>query len=175
MERLLDQYELNIASSKPILTGSLSDDAITSSLLHTRFTSPNSGHAAQILSYLREHASTFDNYSLFFKNDGQQQFDEDTNVLKIRWEAALDYLNEDEKKYSAMLQHESTGSNSFHVHSTTNIVANMNNVIDLNDSNDASQRRRAFHIKSLDTRRTGCLDDDDDDDNVSLTKRSGIQ
>ena len=88
IERLLDQYELNIASSKSILTSTSSDDAISSSLLHTRFVSPNSGHIAQILRCLREYASTFNNYSSFFKTDDQQQIDENTNMLEIRWQTA---------------------------------------------------------------------------------------
>ncbi|CAF4750438.1 unnamed protein product, partial [Rotaria magnacalcarata] len=73
IERLLDQYELNVASSKSVLTSSSSDDAITSSLLHTRFTTPNSGHVIQMLRCLREHAPTFNNYSVYLKNNDQEQ------------------------------------------------------------------------------------------------------
>ncbi|CAF2962206.1 unnamed protein product [Rotaria sp. Silwood2] len=164
IERLLDQYELNIASSKSILTSSSSDDAITSSLLHTRFTSPNSGHIAQILRCLREYATIFDNYSTFLKNDNQQQFDDNTNVLEIRWETALDYLNEDEKKCSAMHHHEQNSTNSFRLNSSANAMGHINNENNSNDSSETNQRRQTFHMRSFGSSGTPYLDDDDDDD-----------
>jgi len=166
IERLLDEYELNITSSKSILTSSSSDDAITSSLLHTRFASPNSGHIVQILRCLREHASTFNNYSSFFKNDDQQQIDENTNVLEIRWQTALDYLNEDEKKCAAMHHNERSNTTNFCINSAANIMAHINNAINLNDSSEASQRRQTFHARSFGNSGTPYMDDDD----VSLDK-----
>jgi len=164
IERLLDEYELNIATSKSILTSSSSDDAITSSLLHTRFASPNSGHVAQILRYLREHASIFNNYSSFFKSDDQQQIDENTNVLEIRWQTALDYLNEDEKKWSAMHHNDRNSTNNFRMNSAGNIMAHINNS---NDSSEISQRRQTFHMRSFGNSGTPYIDDDD----VSLDKK----
>jgi hypothetical protein len=161
IERLLDQYELNIASSKSILTSSSSDDAITSSLLHTRFASPNSGHVAQILRCLREHASIFTNYSSFFKNDDQQQIDENTNVLEIRWQTALDYLNEDEKKWSAMHHNERNSTNNFRMNSAANIMAHINNSMNSNDSSEVGQRRQTFHMRSFGNSGTPYIDDDD--------------
>jgi hypothetical protein len=170
IERLLDEYELNIATSKSILTSSSSDDAITSSLLHTRFASPNSGHVAQILRYLREYASTFNNYSAFFKNDDQQQIDENTNVLEIRWQTALDYLNEDEKKWSAMHHNDRNSTNNFRMNSAANIMAHINNSINSNDSSEISQRRQTFHMRSFGNSGTPYIDDDD----VSLDKKNDI-
>ncbi|CAF3847404.1 unnamed protein product [Rotaria sordida] len=164
IERLLDQYELNIASSKSILTSSSSDDAITSSLLHTRFTSPNSGHVAQILRCLREYATIFDNYSKFLKNNDQQQIDENTNILEIRWETALDYLNEDEKKCSAMHHHEQNSTNCFRLNSSVNAMTHINNVFNSNDSSEANQRRQTFHKRSFGSSGAPYIDDDDDDD-----------
>ncbi|CAF4604340.1 unnamed protein product [Rotaria sp. Silwood1] len=166
IERLLDQYDLNVASSKSILTSSSSDDAITSSLLHTRFTSPSSGHVAQILRCLREYATIFNNYSIFLKNDDQQQLDDSTNVLEIRWETALDYLNEDEKKYSAMHHHEQNSTNSFRLSSAANAMAHINNVNNSNDDNEANQRRQTFHMRSFGSSGAPYIDDDDDDDEV---------
>jgi hypothetical protein len=162
IERLLDQYELNIASSKSILTSSSSDDAITSSLLHTRFSSPNSGHVAQILRCLREHTSTFNNYSSFFKNDAQQQIDENTSMIEIRWQTALDYLNEDEKKWSAMHHSERDSTCNFRLNSAANIMAHINNAINMNDSSEASQRRQTFHMRSFGSSGAPYTDDDDD-------------
>jgi hypothetical protein len=160
-ERLLDQYELNIASTKSITVNSSSDNAITSStLLHTRFTSPNSGHIAQILRCLRDHASVFDNYSNFFKSNDQQQIDEDTNVLEIRWQTALDYLNEDEKKWSAMHNTERT-TNNFRLNSATNYLISTNI---LNECSEADQRRQAFHMRSFGTSGGKSYVDDEDDD-----------
>jgi len=158
-ERLLDQYELNIASTKTIRTNSSDDDVMTSVLLHTRFASPNSGHIAQILRCLRDHASIFNNYSIFFKSNDQQQIDEDTTVLEIRWQTALDYLNEDEKKWSAM-HHTDRPTNNFRLSSGANYLMQTNNV---NDSSEASQRRQTFHTRSFGTSGTAYVDDEDDD------------
>jgi hypothetical protein len=161
IERLLDQYELNIASSKTTLTSSLSDDAISSSLLHTRFASPNSGHVTQILRYLREHALTFNNYSSFFKIDDQQQIDDNTNLMEIRWQTALDYLNEDEKKCSAMHHNERNSTNNFCLNSAANIMAHISNAINLHDSSEAIQRRQTFHMRSFGSSGAPYIDDDD--------------
>jgi hypothetical protein len=166
IERLLDQYELNITSSKSGLTSSSSDDAITSSLLHTRFASPNSGHVAQILRCLREHATTFNNYSSFFKNDNQQQIDENTNILEIRWQTALDYLNDDEKKWSAMHHNERDNTNNFRLNSAANIMAHIRNAIHSKESSEANQRRQTFHTRSFGSSGAPYIDDDD----VSLEK-----
>ncbi len=166
IERLLDQYELNIASSKSVLTSSSSDDAITSSLLHTRFASPNSGHVAQILRCLREHTSTFNNYSSFFKNDDRQQIDENTNVLEIRWQTALDYLNEDEKKLSAMHHNERNNTNDFRINSAAHIMAHINNSINSKDISEVNQRRQTFHMRSFGSSGAPFIDDD-----VSLEKK----
>jgi len=160
-ERLLDQYELNIASTKTLTTSSSADNnAITSTLLHTRFASPNSGHIAQILRCLRDHASVFNNYSTFFKSNDQQQIDEDTNVLEIRWQTALDYLNEDEKKWSAMHNTERT-TNNFRLNSATNYLISTNI---LNECSEADQRRQAFHMRSFGTSGGKSYVDDEDDD-----------
>jgi hypothetical protein len=157
-ERLLDQYELNIASTKSITTSASSEDALTSALLHTRFASPNSGHIAQILRCLRDHASVFNNYSTFFKSNDQQQIDEDTNVLEIRWQTGLDYLNDDEKKWSAM-HHTDRSTSNFRLDSAANYLNN------LNDSSEANQRRQTFHMRSFGTSGKPYVDDEDDDVN----------
>lgn len=161
VERLLDEYELNTASNKSILTSSSSDDVITS--LHTRFTSPNAGHIAQILRCLRDYASTFNNYSSFFKIDDQEQIDENTNAIEIRWEAALDYLNEDDKKSSAMHSQDHNSMNMFHLDSDSISMIRMNNSMNLNDSNDAEKRRLTFHKRSFGSSGAPYIDDDDDD------------
>ncbi len=160
IERLLDQYELNITTSKSAITSSASDDAITSSLLHTRFASPNSGHIAQILRCLNEHASIFNNYSSFFKLADQEQIDENTNILEIRWQTALDYLNEDDKKCSAMHHNERNSTNNFRVNFAANILAHINNAINSNDSSEAIQRRQTFHMRSF-ASSAPYIDDDD--------------
>ncbi|CAF3409258.1 unnamed protein product [Rotaria socialis] len=165
IERLLDQYELNVASSKSVLTSSSSDDAITSSLLHTRFTSPNSGHVIQMLRCLREHAPTFNNYSVYLKNNDQEQFDENTNLLEIRWETGLDYLNEDEKKCLAMHHQEQNSSNSFRLSSATHVIGHNN------DSSEAIHRRQTFHMRSFGSSGPAYIDDDDDDD-VSYVRKN---
>ncbi|CAF0883858.1 unnamed protein product [Adineta steineri] len=164
IERLLDQYELNVASSKSILTSSSSDDAISSSLLHTRFASPNSGHNAQILRCLREYAPVFNNYSSFFKVNDQQQIDENTNMLEIRWQTALDYLTEDEKKWSAMHHDERDSANNFRMNSSANIIAHIRNTINMNESSEANQRRQTFHMRSFGSSGAPYTDDDDDDE-----------
>jgi Mg2+ and Co2+ transporter CorA len=161
-ERLLDQYESNIASAKTITTSSSSDDAAT---LHSRFTPPNSGHIAQILRCLRDHASTFDNYSSFFKSNAEQQIDEDTNVLEIRWQTGLDYLNDDEKKWSAMHHNERT-TNNFRLNSAVGYLTYMATTNNLNDSSEANQKRQTFHMRPFGNNGKPYLDDDDDDDDV---------
>jgi hypothetical protein len=170
IERLLDQYELNVATSKSALTSSSSDDAITSSLLHTRFASPNSGHVAQILRCLCEHASTFNNYSSFFKNNDQEQIDENTNVLEIRWQTALDYLNEDDKKCSAMHHNERHSTLNFRISSAATIMAHINNTMNSNESSEASQRRQTFHMRSFASSGAPYIDDED----VSLIEKNDI-
>jgi len=157
-ERLIDQYELNVASAKSITTSSSSDDAMSSGLLHTRFTSPNSGHIAQILRCLRDHASIFNNYSTFFKSNDEEQIDDETNVVEIRWQSALDYLNEDEKKWAAMHYTERATSNcrinssaSYLIHATSET------------SEATNQRRQNFHMRSFADSRTPYVDEDDDD------------
>jgi hypothetical protein len=158
-ERLLDQYELNIASTKTITTSSSSEDAV---LLHTRFASPNSGHIAQILRCLRDHASIFNNYSIFFKSNDQEQIDDETNVLEIRWQASLDYLSEDEKKWSAM-HHTERATNSFRLNSSANYLIQTNTTIE--SSSEAIQRRQNFHMRSFGNNGTPYVDDEDDDVN----------
>lgn len=150
---------MNIASTKSVLTSSSSEDAITSSLLHTRFTSPNSGHVTQLLRCLREHAPVFNTYSPYLKTDDQEQFEDNTNVFGIRWEAALDYLNEDEKKCLAMHHQEQSSLNSFRLNSGTTIMAQMKS----NDSSEAIHRRQTFHMRSFGNSGPAYLDDDDDD------------
>ncbi|CAF3888458.1 unnamed protein product [Rotaria sp. Silwood2] len=159
-ERLLDQYELNIASTKSITTSSSSEDAVTSALLHTSFVSPNSGHIAQILRCLRDHASTFDNYGSFFKSNDEQQIDDDTNVIEIRWQAALDYLNDDENKWSAMHYTERTTSN-FRINSSVKYLAHMT---ETNDAEEEEERPHTFHMRTFGKSGTSFINDDDDDD-----------
>lgn len=154
-ERLLDQYELNVASTK---ANSISDETTTSTRPHTRFASPNSGHIAQILRCLRDHAAIFDNYSAFFKANGQEQIDDQTNVLEIRWQTALDYLAEDEKKCSAMHHTERTSSNFRLNASTTNYLIQTNP-----EHSDASQRRHNFHLRSFVNATRPYVDDEEDD------------
>jgi hypothetical protein len=154
-ERLLDQYEINVSLNKSIRTSSSSDDGTTSGLLHTRFTSPNSGHIAQILRCLRDHSSTFDNYSAFLKSSDQEKIDETTNVLEMRWQTALDYLTEDEKKCSAM-----------HVNERNNARTSSA----MNDGSDADYRRQTFHLRSFGGSGTPYVDDDDDDVSQKLFK-----
>jgi hypothetical protein len=166
VERLLDQYELNIATSRSITTSSSSDDAITSALLHTRFASPNSGHIAQILRCLREHASAFQNYAAFFQVDEQHSMDDSTSVLEIRWQTAMDYLNEEEKKWSVMHHNGRNHRDDF----SSNSSAHMNN--HLSDSNgvfdgyEGNQSRQIFHLRSLASRDTPYIDNENEDDNV---------
>jgi len=168
-ERLLDQYELNIASTKSITTSSSSEDAMTTAVLHTRFASPNSGHIAQILRCLRDHASVFNNYSTFFKSNDQQQIDDDTNVLEIRWQASLDYLGEDEKKWSAM-HHTERATNSFRLNSAANYLIQTN--ITNESSSEANIRRQNFHTRSFGNNGTPYVDDEDDDVNEEIDYRS---
>ncbi|CAF4103983.1 unnamed protein product, partial [Rotaria sp. Silwood1] len=162
-ERLLDQYELNIASTKSITTSASSEDAVTSALLHTSFVSPNSGHIAQILRCLRDHASTFNNYGSFFKSNNEQQIDEDTNVIEIRWQAALDYLNDDENKWSAMHYTERTTSN-FRINSSVKYLTHMTEINDTDDTEEAEERPHSFHIRTFGKSGTSFINDDDDDD-----------
>ena len=163
-ERLIDQYELNIASTKSITTSSTSDDGMTSTLLHTKFTPPNSGHIAQILRCLRDHALIFENYSSFFKSNNQEQLDDEgTNVLEIRWQTALDYLSEDEKKWAAMHYTERT-TNNFRINSSTNYLIHGTNMND----NDANLKRQSFHTRSFGNSGTPYVDEDDDDVNQSF-------
>ncbi|CAF3556233.1 unnamed protein product [Rotaria sordida] len=162
-ERLLDQYELNIASTKSITTSSSSEDAVTSALLHTSFVSPNSGHIAQILRCLRDHASTFSNYALFFKSSDQQQIDDDTNVIEIRWQAALDYLNDDENKWSAMHYTERTTSN-FRINSSVKYLTHMIETKDADDNEETDERPHTFHMRTFGKSGTTFINDDDDDD-----------
>jgi hypothetical protein len=168
-ERLLDQYELNIASTKSITTSSSSEDAMTTAVLHTRFASPNSGHIAQILRCLRDHASVFNNYSTFFKSNDQQQIDDETNVLEIRWQASLDYLGEDEKKWSAM-HHTERATNSFRLNSAANYLIQTN--ITNESSSEANIRRQNFHTRSFGNNGTPYVDDEDDDVNEEIDYRS---
>lgn len=153
-ERLLDQYEVNIASNK---ARSSSDEPNTSSVVHTRFAPPNSGHIAQILRCLRDHAPIFDNYSAFFKSSNQQ-VDDETNVLEIRWQTALDYLADDEKKCSAMHHTERTSSN-FRLNSSTNYLIQTST-----DTSEASQRRHNFHLKSFINTARPYVDDEEEED-----------
>ncbi|UJR16212.1 hypothetical protein I4U23_003122 [Adineta vaga] len=137
-EYLFDQYEktkLDNSSTEKI-----------------RFKSPNSGHIAQILRYLRDHALTFDNYSSFF-----QHTDENTNALQTRWQTILDHLNEDEKKWSAMHITERTTS-SFRS-TTSSFLTHMGSAT---DNTEASLRRQTFHKKSFGTK--PYVDDDDEED-----------
>ena len=165
-ERLLDQYELNVASNK---TRSTSDETTmtTSAVIHTRFASPNSGHIAQILRCLRDHAPIFDNYSAFFKSNSEQ-VDDETNVLEIRWKTALDYLADDEKKCSAMHHTERTSSN-FRLNSSTNYLIQINT-----DSSEASQRRQNFHLKSFINTARPYVDDEEEEDVRSTRERSSF-
>ena len=174
IERLLDQYELNVASSKSITTSSSSDDAITSALLHTRFVSPNSGHIAQILRCLREHAPTFDNYASFFKADDQPLLDENTSVIELRWQTALDHLGDEEKRWSAMHHNEQNNSNSFRINSSANTIVHMSDPMSFNGGSESNQRRHALHIRSFGSSGGPYMDDDDDDDedNVSWTEQN---
>ena len=159
-ERLLDQYELNNTSTKSITTSLSSDDT---TLLHTRFVSPNSAHIAQILRCLRDYAATFDNYLLFFKSTDQQQVNEDADVLEIRWQAALDYLNDDEKKWSSM-HHTEPATSNFRIISSANYLSHMIDTNNTDDPNEESRRSNKFQIKSF-RKGTSFFDEDDDDVN----------
>ena len=161
VERLLDHYELNLSSEKSALTSSLSDDAISSSLLQTRFVPPNSGHVAQILRLLRTHASTFNNYSSFFQSVDQPQIDENSNVLETRWQAALEYLTEDEKKCAAMQNNERQSANSFRISSAMNFMAQIRNAIKINDSSENNQRRQTLHMRSFGSSGAPYIDEED--------------
>ncbi|CAF1109873.1 unnamed protein product [Adineta ricciae] len=119
---------------------------------NNRFTSPNIGHVAQILRYLRDHASIFDNYSTVF-----QHTDENTNSLEQRWQAILGQLGEDEKKCLAMHPNERTTS-SFRS-TTSSFLTHMGSAT---DNTEASLRRQTFHMKSFATK--PLTDDDEEDD-----------
>lgn len=168
IERLLDQYELNIATSRSITTSSSSDDALTSALLHTRFASPNSGHIAQILRCLREHASTFQNYAAFFQLDEQHSVDDSTSVLEIRWQTALDYLNGEEKKWLAMHHNGRNNTDDFRSSSPAHMINHISDSNGVFDSYEGNQRRQIFHLRSLATSDTPYIhgENNDDDDNV---------
>ena len=131
---------------------------MSSGLLHTRFTSPNSGHIAQILRCLRDHASIFNNYSTFFKSNDEEQIDDETNVVEIRWQSALDYLNEDEKKWAAMHYTERATSN-FRINSSASYLIHATS----ETSEATNQRRQNFHMRSFADSRTPYVDEDDDD------------
>ncbi|CAF3626772.1 unnamed protein product [Adineta steineri] len=163
-ERLLDKYEVNVTSSKPITSSKDNDDDDTSTVIRTRFVSPNSGHIAQILRYLRDHASTHDNYSSSFKSNKQEQIDEDTNLLEIRWQTAQDYLNEDEKKWSAMHINERTISN-YRLNSSMNYSIHSTNA---NESPEATLRRQTFHMSSFGGR--PYIDDDDEEEDEEVER-----
>lgn len=131
------------------MTSSSSDDAISASLLQTRFASPNSGHVAQILRLLRTHASIFNNYSSFFQSTDQPQADENSNASEVRWQTALNYLIEEEKKWAAMQNNERQSAISFRISSATNFLAAARNAIKINDSSEANQRRQIFHSRAF--------------------------
>ncbi|CAF3056053.1 unnamed protein product [Rotaria socialis] len=165
-ERLLDQYELNVASTKTLTTSSSSDDAVTSSVLHTSFVSPNSGHIAQLLRCLRDHASIFNNYASFFKSDDQQQIDDDTSVIEIRWQAALDYLTDEENKWAAMHHTERAPSN-FRINSSASYLAHLTETNDSDDTDETDQQQHhTFHMRKFNKNATSYNDDEDDDDEI---------
>lgn len=164
IERLLDQYELNLASNKSITTSSSSDDALTSALLHARFSSPNSGHVVQMLRSLREHASTFGQYLTFMKNDEQSVIDDSTNIFEIRWQTALDYLAEDEKKCAAMHQQDRHEVSNFRMNASAQFMAHIRKATNSNDASEAIRRRQTFHMRSFGISGAHYIDDDDDED-----------
>lgn len=161
IERLLDHYELNLPPEKTALTSSSSDDAISSSLLQTRFVPPNSGHVAQILRLLRTHASIFNNYSTFLQSVDQPQTDENSSVLETRWHTALDYLNDDEKKCAAMQNNERSSASNFRISSATNFMAHIRNAIKISCSDEANQRRQTFHMRSYGHSGAPYIDEED--------------
>ena len=155
IERLLDQYELNLVSNK---TSSASDDALSSSLIQTRFSSPNSGHIVQILRCLREHAILFNNYTIFIQTNEQDE----TNSFALRWQTTIDHLNEDETKWSSMHHNERDHLNSFHISAAAaNIMAQISSVLHSNDSSEASHRRQTFHMRSFGSSGVPYVDEDD--------------
>jgi hypothetical protein len=162
IERLLDQYELNIASNRSITTSSSSDDAFTSTLLQTRFVSPNSGHITQILRCLRDYASVFDNYSIFFKDAEQNVIDDRTSALEIRWHAVLDYLSDDEKKCTAMSHNERHHMSQYDHDASTNMMLHMNHVFNTNHTDESNQQQQALHSRSFNTSDARYIDDDGD-------------
>ena len=87
-------------------------------------------------------------------------------MLEIRWQTALDYLNEDEKKWSAMHHNERDNTCNFRLNSSANIMSHINHAINSNDSSEASQRRQTFHMRSFGSSAAPYIDDDD----VSLEK-----
>lgn len=161
IERLLDQYELNLTSNKTTSTSSSSDEAISSSLFQTRFTPPNSGHIIQILRCLREHASLFDNYISFIKNIEREQMEENPKSFETRWQAAVDRLTEEEKKWSCMHHNERNSVSSFTMNAAASIMAHISSVIHMNDSSEANQRRHTFHMRSFGSSGAPYIDDDD--------------
>lgn len=137
-ERLFDQYE----STK--LAGAAE---------RARFTSPNSGHVAQLLRFLRDQALAFDNYTAVF-----QHADADTNSLERRWQAVLEHLADEEKKWAAMHLNERNAS-SFRSATASMYMAQMGSA---SDSAEASLRRQTFHMKSFGNR--PYVDDDEEED-----------
>ena len=140
---------MNLPPEKTALISSSSDDAISASLLQTRFASPNSGHVAQTLRLLRTHASIFNSYSSFFQSNDQPQMDENSNASEVRWQTALDYLIEEEKKWAAMQNNERQNTISFRISSATNFLVAARNAIKINDSKESNQRRQIFHLRSF--------------------------
>src|SRR5439155_11687143 len=96
---------------------------------------------------------------LFFKSNDQQKIDDDTNVVEIRWQTALDYLNEDEKKCTAM-HHTERPTSTFRINSGVNYLIQTNN---LNDNSEANQKRQNFHMRSFANNGRPYIDDEDDD------------
>jgi hypothetical protein len=65
-----------------------------------------------------------------------------------------------------MHHNERSNTTNFCINSAANIMAHINNAINLNDSSEASQRRQTFHARSFGNSGTPYMDDDD----VSLDK-----
>lgn len=84
--------------------------------------------------------------------------DTDVNTLEKRWQAVLDHLNEDEKKWAAMHLHERHNTDTFRI---TSGIMSFGHKSTLNDSAEANRRREKFQSR-YGTNDPPYLDDDDE-------------
>ena len=124
----------------------------TTTTSSSSFTPPNSGHTALILRCLRDHAATFENYL-----SSLPATENEANGLDKRWQAVLEHLTEEEKKWAAMHLQERHNTDTFRI--SSGLMSN------LNDSTEANKRREKFQSR-YGTNDPPYLDDDDE---VSLS------